>query len=246
MIISLPGGIEPDINIIMCAVKAIEKAVTEDVPQEMKRRHLETNNYIGHIRGDFINQNLRDLIGDVGGELIPFKRYGWKGRLLLDPGSKMTYNISSLSNLQQIPLKRRNHPHFLQTLLRIENGDLKGTYQQMSMYDVEQFDQEVYSDDFVNIACGAIVPLEGYHHCVVAYQAERGEVTDIRLILFDPSFNIVEECDLNDLRKANFYQLTEDFPNESTTVQEHNRATRGLTKLKEGIKPRLWNEEKRG
>ena len=36
-------------------VRAIEKAIGEDVPNQLREHHLETNNYISLMRGDFIN-----------------------------------------------------------------------------------------------------------------------------------------------------------------------------------------------
>lgn len=243
---SADSHFEYDINIIICAIRAVEKAVTEDVPRELKERHLETQNYLAFIRGDYINQNLRDFVEAEGGELLPFKRYGWKGRLLLDRVNKLTYNITSQSNLQQIPKKHRIKPHFLQTLLNKENGDLQGRYQQMTMYDMDQFDSDTYDYDFEDIVGGAFDPSEGYRHCVIAYKSVRDELIDIKLVLLDGMFNIVEEYSLNHLRKPDFSQLTYDAPVEETAVQEHNRATRGLTSLKPGIKPGLWEEEKKG
>lgn len=238
--------IECDANIIMSAIRAVEKAVTEDIPRELKERHLETNNYISFLRGDFINQNLRDFVVVEGGQLLPIKRYGWKGRLLVDRENKLTYSITSQSNLQQIPRKHRTKPHFLQTLLYIENGDLESRYQQMTMYDMDLFDPDTYGNDFTDIVGGAFDPSDGYRHCVIAYQSVRSELTDIKLFLLNSSFNVVEEYSLNHLRKPDFSQLTYSTPTEEATVQEHNRATRGLTSLKPGIKLGLWEEEKKG
>lgn len=240
---SANSHIEYDINIIMSAIRAVEKAITEDIPREQKERHLETNNYIAFIRGDYINQNLKDFALVEGGELLAFKRYGWKGRLLIDRENKLSYSITSQSNLQQIPRKHRTRPHFLQTLLNKENGDLEGRYQQMAMYDMDQFDSDTYDYDFEDIVGGAFDPSEGYRHCVIAYQSVRDELIDIKLVLLDGMFNIVEEHSLNHLRKPDFSQLTYSTPAQDTAVQEHNRATRGLTSLKPGIKPGLWEEE---
>lgn len=243
---SADSQIEFDENIIMSAIRAVEQAVTEDVPREMRERHLETNNYIPFIRGDYINQNLRKFAEAEGGELIAFKRFSWKGRLLLDRTNKLSYSITSQANLQQIPKKHRIRPHFLQTLLNKENRDLEGRYQQMAMYEMDQFDSDTYDYNFEDIVGGAFDPSEGYRHCVIAYQAVRDELIDIKLVLLDAMFNVVEEHSLNHLRKPDFSQLTYSNPVESAATQEHNRATRELTKLKTGIKPGLWEDEKEG
>ena len=72
--------VEFDLDMI---VRAIEKAIGEDVPNQLREHHLETNNYIGLMRGDFINENLRNFALADGYELIPIQRYGWRGRLLV-------------------------------------------------------------------------------------------------------------------------------------------------------------------
>ena len=65
-------------------VRAIDKTIAEDIPQERREKDLETKNYIAHIRGDYLNSNLRRIAAIDGIELHPFKRYGWEGRLLID------------------------------------------------------------------------------------------------------------------------------------------------------------------
>lgn len=238
--------IELDLNIIMGAIRAVEKTVTEDIPHERDDRRLETDNYLAFIRGDYINQNLRRMCTIEDGELLPFKRYGWKGRLLFDREHKLTYSITSQSNLQQIPRKHRTKPHFLQTLLYMENGGLEGKYQQMSMFPMDRFDADTYDSDFEDIVGGSFDASDGYRHCVITYQSKRDELVDIKLVLLDKMFNVVEEHSLNHLRKPDFSLLTSSTFTKDTAVQEHNKATRSLTRLKPGIKPGLWKEEKEG
>ena len=50
------GDIEINMDIVISALRAIEKAVSEDVPNELRENNLETNNRIGGLRGDWINQ----------------------------------------------------------------------------------------------------------------------------------------------------------------------------------------------
>lgn len=232
--------IEFDVDIIINAIRAIEKAVSEDVPRQLVENHLETNNYLAFIRGDYINSNLRDFTQSGQGELLPFQRFGWKGRLLVDRWHKLTYSITTISNLNQIPRKHRQRPHFLQTLLVTENGDLEGCGRQMSMYEMDQFDADTYQADFDDIINGFFDLSEGYRHCVIAYQAQRDEVTDIKLVLLDSKFAVVEEHSLNDFRRPDFSWLTASPSSfEASVREEHNVATRGLTKLKTGVKPGL-------
>ena len=68
--------IELDLNIIMGAIRAVEKTVTEDIPHERDDRRLETDNYLAFIRGDYINQNLRRMCTIEDGELLRLNAMG--------------------------------------------------------------------------------------------------------------------------------------------------------------------------
>ena len=227
--------IEINMNIVISALRAIEKAVCEDVPNELRENRLETNNRIGGLRGDWINQNLRQFTVNAGGILHPFTRYGWRGRMIVDQENKISYSIVTRANLRQIPRKLRRTPHFLQTVLVKENGDLRGHYEQMALFDMSQFDQEVYEQDFDCIFYGAIDPSDGYRHCVICYEAVHDEVISTSLLLLDPNFNVVNEMDLCEYRKPDFSKLTvDDVPADYSTT-EHNEATRNLLKLKQTL-----------
>ena len=237
--------IDFDIDVIRKAIYAIEKAVSEDIPRQISENPLETNNYLAFIRGDFINTNLRELTASGGGELLPFQRFGWRGRLLVDRLNRITYSITTQANLNQIPRKHRQKPHFLQTLLAVENRDLEGSGRQMTLYDMDQFDHVTYFADFDDIVNGFFDASEGYRHCVIAYQAQYDEVTNINLILLDSQFAVVEEYSLNDFRHPDFSLLTTSVSTKETAEHDaHSNATRSLTKLKKGIKSGLREVEK--
>ena len=230
--------IDFDIEVIMNVIHAIEKAVSEDVPRQVTENRLETNNYLAFIRGDFINSNLRELTASGYGELLPFQRFGWRGRLLVDRLSRLTYSITTQANLNQIPRKHRQRPHFLQSLLAVENGDLEGCGRQLTLYDMDPFEQDTYRADFDDIVNGFFESSEGYRHCVITYQAQRDEVTDINLVLLDSKFAVVEEYSLNEFRRPDFAQLTAyALSDDAVEYEAHNAATKNLTKLKKGIKP---------
>jgi len=73
-------------------VYAINKAITQDVPQNMRENRLETNNRNRFAAGDYINENLRQHVVKDDVDLIPFNRYAWDGRIIVDRGNKVTYN----------------------------------------------------------------------------------------------------------------------------------------------------------
>lgn len=227
--------VEFDLDLI---VRAIEKAIGEDVPNQLREHHLETNNYIGLMRGDFINENLRKFALANGYELIPIQRYGWRGRLLVNHELRITLSIVTQANLHMIPLKKRARPHYTMSILKVQNGDLQGQFAQQTLFPTDPFDAETLEADYETMMAGAIDPAEGYHHYFVAYRAEANDLVDVKLVLMDPMFNVVQEESLNHLIKPDFARLTEDTSTDATVVAEetHRRATRQLTKLKLGLR----------
>ena len=236
---------EIDDVLLSAIVRAIDKAVSEDVPNQLRELNLETNNYIAFIRGDFINQNLRNLAIEEGGLLHSFQRYGWSGRLLISRDSRLTISITTESNLAIIPRKQRTRPHFTQSILHRMNGDLHGQFEQTRLFNTEPFDDEVYAKDFDDIINGAFEPEDGYRHCVVAYRVSGNELVDVKLVVLDPWFNIVTEVSLIDYMKPDFARLTASVTAENEAREEHNAATRQLTSVKTGIKPTLREGEKK-
>ena len=103
------------------------------------------------------------------------------------------------------------------------------------MAEEEKLDE---TEEFETMMAGAIDPAEGYHHYFVAYRAEATDLVDVKLVLMDPMFNVVQEESLNHLIKPDFARLTEDTSTDATVVAEetHRRATRQLTKLKLGLR----------
>lgn len=234
---------EVNMDIVTKAIRAVVKAVSEDVPNELRENNLETNNRIGGLRGDWINQNLRDLLPECG-TLHPFSRYGWRGRIIVDHENKTTYSITTRATLLSIWRKHRSTPHFLQTLLMQENHALYGRYEQTSLFDMSQFEPSIYEKDFDNIFYGTIDPEDGYRHLVICYEAAKNEVVSATLLFLSPSGNVVSEIDLDEYRKPDFSMLTSDDESTEYSVVEHNEATRNLIKIKQNpTLPKIKEQE---
>lgn len=225
-------------------VRSIDKAVSEDVPTQLRAMPLETNNYIAFIRGDFINQNLRAFAVEEGSQLHAFQRFGWSGRILISRESKLTISITTQTNLSLIPRRTRQRPHFMQSMLHGMNGDLRGKYEQYRLFDTDPFEPEDYAKDFEDIINGAFDPEDGYRHCVIAYRAYGGELLDVKLVVLDPHFNTVIEESINEYMKPDFARLTDPASAEEAIREDHNAATHRLASLKPGLKPALREGEK--
>lgn len=233
-------------------VYAINKAITQDAPQDMRENRLETNNRNIFAKGDYINDNLRKHVVKDDIDLIAFKRYGWEGRILIDRGNRVTYTISTHQTLKKIIAKHRNRPHYLMTLLYAENGDCEGAPKQMTLGDIspdfkkDAFGAEVYEEDFDKIMQGSISRADGYKHYIVAYTAEHQEITKIELLFLDKDFAVVDKLDLIEYVTPDFASLTESQYEGTEKMEETEQEVKpSLLKLRPGVKPvlRAMDEE---
>jgi len=231
-------------NLMRRIVRAIDKAIADDVPQYLRENHKETNNAAIQLRGDCINENLRNLVvgGDI--EFVPFKRYVWQGRIIVDRAEKITYTITTQKTLRAVPRKQRNKPHFLQTILYMENGGYEASVKQMTLMDLFPFDEEDLENDYNSIVEGLIDPAEGYRHYVIAYDAEGSELRDIQLEFLDKDFNTIAAASLNEYIKPDFARLTDVEPVDEYFGDEIDGEAKGLLTIKSGLRPKLREVEK--
>lgn len=230
-------------------VRAVEKAVGEDIRDYLRDNRKETNNALRQMVGDNINDNLRKMVVDEGIELIPFARSAWDGRILIDRNNQITYTIVTKRTLHSIPRKKgRRVPHYLQSLLYNENGDCKAKFKQMSMvdFDIIKFDAEELESDYDHIMGGYISREEDYRHYIIVYEAERCEVKNVTLQLLDKDFDVVDECSLNDYINVDFAKLTEMKPVMQENEEEEPKRVHSLLKVKKtGVKPDIRKEDEK-
>lgn len=228
-------------------VYCIEKAIGDDLQQYLRENHRETNNAIILLRGDNINTNLRNHVVKDDIDLVPFQRYGWSGRIVIDRKEHITYSIMTEGTLSGIPKKKsRENPHYLQSVLYAENKDCIAKERQMTLEDfgITIFDTDVLEQDFEKISQGMIDVKEDYKHYIIAYSAENGEIKDIKLKFLDKDFNIVDEASLTQYIKPDFARLTDVGPVDDTD-EEKKSDKKGLVAIKSGIKPKLREIEKK-
>lgn len=244
-------NVEIDLNkdLVPRIVQAVVKAVTEDAPRFRHENYLETNNAARFIAGDYINQNLREFVVDDQIRLHHFARYVWDGCLLIDHKNKVSYSIMTNATLAGGARKHGNKPYYLQSLLFGENGDCEGKYKQMTLADFaimqgkEPFTDDDFTEDFDDIMKGEISIGDGYRHYIVAYTAERSEITEIHLEFLDRDFAEIDSVDLSEYITPDFAQLTNTYTAEAEVEDEPEKAKVQL-KLKSGVKPQIRAVEK--
>lgn len=228
-------------------VYSIEKAIGEDQQQYLRENKKETNNAIILLRGDDINTNLRHHIVKDNIDLIPFQRYGWSGRIIIDRTEHITYSIMTEGTLAIVPRKKnRINPHYLQSILYAENKNCIAKERQMTLQDfgITIFDTDVLEQDFEKISQGLIDREENYRHYIVSYTANHGEIKSITLKFLDKDFNIVDEESLMQYIRPDFAQLT-NTDSETELKEDNSHSKKSLVAIKSGIKPKLREIEKR-
>lgn len=227
-------------------VYSIEKAIGEDQQQYLRENQKETNNAMILLRGDDINTNLRHHIVKDNIDLIPFRRYGWSGRIIIDRTDHITYSIVTEGTLATVPRKKnRINPHYLQSILYAENKDCIAKERQMTLQDfgITIFDTDVLEQDFEKISQGLIDREEDYRHYIVSYIANHGEIKSITLKFLDKDFNIVDEESLMQYIRPDFAQLTNTDP-KTESKADNSHSKKSLVALRSGVKPKLREIEK--
>ena len=195
-------------------VRAIEKGCGEDVRAYLMSTNKATNNAVRIMRADNINTNLRDSVVSETIELKYFKRSAWIGCLLIDRESRVTYTICTKQTLESIPKKpNRRIPHYLQTILYIQNGDVEVQYKQMDLLEympdmITEFTDEEYQDDYQSIMEDELSFDDGYLHLVIVYEVEHYNITAIAMKILNKDFHTAEEFSLTGLLQPDFSELT--------------------------------------
>ena len=226
---------------------AVNRAITERVPLHHQENNFETNNHRWLLRGDLINQCLKELLTVEGVSLHPFRRHGWQGRLIIDQRRHISYSIVSQNSLDRVmkALRRRNWPHYLHSLLFEENGDYDGMYMQESLFEAEDaFSSDTYEQDFHMIMEGMVENPDDWHHYIIVYRAAGNELKEIKLLFLNKEFiEITDSVDLMEYARPDYSALTVKTKKNTDDRKTTAERAKSLTKLKPGIKPELYSEE---
>lgn len=217
-------------------VKAVEKGCGEDIREYLMSTDKATNNALRLMRADNINTNLRDSVASETVELKYFKRSAWVGCLLIDRENKVTYTICTKRTLESIPRKpNRSIPHYLQTILYVQNAGVVARYKQVELSDyfpgvITEFSEEEYLEDYHNIMEDDLSFDDDYLHLVIVYEVEHYQITSIALRLLDKDVQTAEEYLLTSLLQPDFSELT------LASEKEQKKDVHSLVSVKAGIK----------
>lgn len=216
-------------------VSAIQKAITEDFPNYTMGIDLETTNHRMLLRGDLINTNLRNLLPGDDIFLMKFNRFNWRARLVVDKIYKRVFCITTDSTIRRLGSKSHPYPHYSQTFVNILNKDLKGKDYQGELF-YEEFSSKTYNSDMQLLKESGVDLEDGYHFYYISYTVEEGMVGNVRMLLLDSQFTVVEEKSLIEYLKPD-YSTVPDVITKEQLEQLHNERTQPLVSLKPGAKP---------
>lgn len=218
-------------------VKAVEKGCGEDIREYLMSTDKATNNAVRLMRADNINTNLRDSVASETVELKYFNRSAWVGCLLIDRENCVTYTICTKQTLESIPKKpNRRIPHYLQTILHIQNANVEAPYKQMDLSDfmsdmITEFSDEEYREDYQSIMEDDLTFGDNYLHLVIVYEVAHYNITSIAMRVLDKDFQTAEEYPLTGLLQPDFSELTR-----SDNKEEQKKDAHSLVSVKAGLK----------
>ncbi len=233
-------------SIMLKIGKAIEKGVGEDIRTYLANSDNAVNNALSFLRGDYIVTNIRNTVESDSVEIKYFKRSSWIGCIVLDRTDKYSYSVCASKTLERIPTNMtRRSPHYLQTILNIENKDEEAVGKQMSLVDLgfsigNQFTEEEYEEDYLAIMEEALSRADDYRHWVITYEAAHNSLTDLSAVLLDREFGIVKKISLMELMKPDFGALTSAVPKEEKEKDAHS-----LVSVKPGLIGRRASEKEK-
>ena len=199
---------------------------------------------MGHFRGDCINTNLRLGITAENIIVLPFRRSGYAGRLVIDQTQNQLFHYHRPEPALNSPKKGRKTPHFLQTILGIENSAYESECKQLEFMLASLFDEETLREDFESIIANLFSPNEGYVHYIITYISGRSGLPDVQLLFLDKDFDVIDAQSLNEFIAPDYAELTasQDIPDTSVdTTAEPN--VRSIIGVKPGLRPALYDED---
>lgn len=215
----IPGNIR--YKIIACLRGALE----EDLGQFKQSAHLATNNGIPFLKGDYINTRLQNELANGDIEVVPFSRYGWESRVVIDHINKIAYNVISKSRMDQLmkDAKVNGVPHYTLLFAYALNNDLVAPQKQLSVFENYPFTDEVMTDGYNKLLGGQLQRDSGYRYCVITYEVSSGQLFSCEILMLDKDLDIITKVELAEFITPEYASLTQ---HNDTDLDPANKQTR--------------------
>ena len=197
-------------NIRHKIISCLRGAIEEDLAQYVAANHLATYNALPFLRCDYINTRLEKEFASDNIDVVPFTRYGWGSRIVLDHSNKIAYNIISKNRLKQIMKEALNNkvPHYALLFAYALNNDLQAPQKQMSLFEDYNFDDVVMVGGYNKLIGGQLSNDSGYRYCVISYEVSSGQLVDCEILILDKDLDIVTRVGLVEFITPEYASLT--------------------------------------
>lgn len=230
-------------SLLRTIISAMNKAVSDDYSDFVQEySSLDTHCGFGHMKGNFINTRVKEYLAQTDAFIHGFKRFTWQGRIIVDKMEKRTFSLSTHANLNSLFNKKgRRTPHFLQSILAIENKKCYNNHEQITLIDTSPFDRKTLENDYCSIMTSNSDEFRNFTHYVIAYSVSHNGLEDVDLILFDSRFTELNRVSLNEFIVPNYGKLTE---TPVTKPSSTTKSARNLVSVKKGLRLNLAEMEK--
>lgn len=196
-------------NFCRYLVNCIDISLKDDYKRYMEEFHPDTTNGVPKCIHDWINTNLVKYL-PLDYRVFKFNRYGWKSNMVVDDENKIGYTVMRQKGLKRVKSEKKTSPHYLQTFVAILNSEFEVKNKQLMFEELhtELFSQEIYSNDFINLCGENLKSTQGYKHCLIAFDTQGGQLSDVKAWILDKDLEIFDEMCLNEYIKPDYSKLT--------------------------------------
>lgn len=227
-------------------VSCVEVVLNDTSKRFLREHRLATTNGLPILIYDWINTELLENIPAENTRVIPFSRFGWKGKMIIDDHNLVTYTIMREKGLKRVKKQHRSSPHYLQTLVSVLNTEFEAQVKQMTIdgWIADNFSEEEYLNDFNSLCGGSIMADEGYTHALILFDTVGGQLSGIRVCVLDKDLDVAEERCLKEFIKPDYNRLTEivatgaksELPQDISNQSLLKLTEKSIIKLKEAAK----------
>lgn len=98
--------------------------------------------------------------------------------------------------------------------------------------DYNRFDSEMVEQDYDSIFKGHVDKTDGFHHCAIIYETDRGTLADINILFLDKDLDEVSRISLNGYIKPDFSKLTAVEPGLQQEESSEEESSAGLLAIR--------------
>lgn len=210
-------------------VACVRNALEDDVSAYMEWAHLTTYNALPFQKCDYINTRLEKDLARENLEVLPFKRFNWESRVVIDREQNVVYTVISKSRMGELMKHygESSTPHYAVLFANALNGDIVAPQKQLSLFDNYPFSTEMMDEGYEKLLGGCVFRNEGYRYCVITYEVSGHNLISCEGVFVDRDLDVIEKVSLNEYLRPDYAKLT--TQDESVTESAEESKARRVT-----------------